>query len=86
MRIIYIRQQDYWVFPVSVVGALLIEVFLYAGVFWMRAISGILGFSIVYFVYFVIRKNYDRRKATHYALSVLTAASLTALGLYLLTN
>lgn len=86
MRIIYIRQQDYWIFPLSVFAALMIDTFLYAGVFWIRAASALLGFSIMFFTYYVIKKNYDARRAQHYVVTMLMASALTTLGVYYLTK
>lgn len=86
MRIIYIRQQDYWIFPLSVFAAIMIETFLYAGVFWIRAVCALLGFPLVIFIYYVIKKNYDQKKAWHYVASMLVASVLTTLGLYYLTK
>lgn len=86
MRIIFIRQQDYWIFPLSVVGALLVSVFLYAGVTWIRLVSGLLGIGILYFIYSIIRKNYSYQHAIRYLAITLVSIVLAVLGLYYLTN
>lgn len=86
MRIIFIRQQDYWIFPLSVIGALLVSVFLYAGVTWIRLISGPLGIGILYFIYYIIRKNYSYQLAVRYLAITLVSIVVAVLGLYYLTN
>lgn len=86
MRIIYIRQQDYWVFPISVIAAVLLVVFLYAGVWYIRVLSALGGFGITFFIYYIIKKNYTIGKARHYVFMVLLSSILTAWGVYALTN
>lgn len=86
MRIIFIRRQDYWIFPLSIISAVMVETFLYAGVFWIRALSGIIGFSLLFFIYSIIKKNYSQKLAVRYFLIMLVAIIATVAALYALTN
>lgn len=86
MKIIFVRQEDYWVFPLSFFGVLFTTIFLYAGVMWMRLLAGLAGFSILYFMLYIIRKNYGRKYGARYMLICLLSAILLALGIHLLTN
>lgn len=86
MKIIFVRQEDYWIFPLSFFGVLFTAIFLYAGVMWMRLTAGLVGFSILYFMLYIIRKNYSRRLAARYLLICLVSAILLALFVHFLTN
>lgn len=86
MKIIFVRKEDYWVFPLSVVGVAGIILMLYAGVMQIRLIGGALGFSILYFMLYIIRKNYGRRLAARYLLINLTTAIIISLVIFILTN
>lgn len=86
MRIVFVRQEDYWIFPLSFFGVLFTTIFLYAGVMWMRLMAGLVGLSILYFMLYIIRKNYSKQLAARYLLICLSSAILLALGIHLLTN
>lgn len=86
MRIIYIRQQDYWIFPLCVISVLLMSMCLYAGVLALRVSSGAIGVSILLFLRYIIGKNYSKRRANHFLVTMVVTAALLTLGAYLLTN
>ena len=86
MRIIFIRKEDYWIFPLSVIGVLGVVLLLYAGAWVIRLFCGLIGFSTLYFMLYIIRKNYSRRLAARYLFICLSSAILASAGFYFLTN
>lgn len=86
MKIVFVRKEDYWIFPLSFVGVVFSTVFLYAGVFSFKLISAFIGFSIIYFGAYIINKNYSRDYAARYIVICAASAAILALISYLLTR
>lgn len=86
MKPLFIRREDYWIYPLSILGVLMVGSMLYAGAIQLRLLTGLAGFSIFYFMVYIIRKNYSKRLAALYLLGHLIAAILLALAAYYLTN
>jgi hypothetical protein len=86
MKIIFVRQEDYWIFPLSFFGVVFTTVFLYAGAMKLRLVSGLIGLSIFYFMMYIIRKNYTKHLAHRYILICLVVSVVTAFSVHLLTN
>ena len=86
MKIVFVRKEDYWIFPLSFVGVLLTSVFLYAGDTGVKLFSGLIGLSLLYFAANLIKKNYSRSYSNKYIVICLLSVVITAGTLYLLTN
>lgn len=86
MKTTFVRAEDYWVFPISFFGVLFAMTALYAGVFWIRFLTGLAGLGILGLTAFIIRKNYSSSLAARYMIICLLLAALAALGAYALTN
>lgn len=86
MKALFIRQEDYWIYPLSITGVVLVAAMLYAGAIQLRLLTGLLGFCIFYFMVYIVRKNYSKRLAALYLLGHLLAAVALALAAYYLTN
>lgn len=86
MKALFIRREDYWIYPLSTLGMLLVASMLYAGAIQLRLLTGLAGFSILYFMTYIIRKNYSKRLAALYLLGHLLASIAFALAAYYLTN
>lgn len=86
MKLSFIRQEDYWIYPLSVIGVVFTGFMLYAGAFRLRLVTGLVGFSIFFFLTYIIRKNYSKQRAAGYLLAYLIASIIFALVAYFLTN
>lgn len=86
MKIIFVRQEDYWIFPLSFFGVFFTGTFFYAGSGPLKWACGLAGFSTLYFGTYIIRKNYSRRLSARYLFICLLTAILGAIGFYYLTR
>jgi len=86
MKALFIRREDYWIYALSWIGVVFVATMLYAGAMQLRLIGGLIGFSVFYFMVYIVRKNYNNRLAALYLLGHLAAAIVLALIAYYLTN
>ncbi len=85
-KLFFIRQEDYWLYFVSFWAVFFTSAFLYIGVTSLRLLTGLFGFIGMYFMLYIIRKNYSKQLAAYHLLMCLVWSVLLAYGLYLLTK
>jgi len=82
----YIKEEDYWVFPLTFLNIIFIALFFYAGVLVFRVPAMILGGIGSKIVFDKIERSYSLKRAWfHWIVSILLSA-LIALGFYFITN
>jgi len=82
----YVKEEDYWVFPLSFLNVLLLAVAFYASVIVFRAPTLILGVLGNLLVYKKLERSYSRGRALfHLCLSVSLSIGL-AVWFYFITN
>lgn len=85
-KAISLREEDYWLIPVSFLAIVFITICLYAGAMQIRLTAGLLGFAGLFFTTYIVRRGYNKRRANVHMLFCLVLAVLLALAAYLLTN
>lgn len=86
IKITYLREEDYWLIPLSGFAALLIGMCFYAGVLQLRLLLGLAGFSALYFTTYIIRRGYNKSHANAHVAVIMSASVMIGFGVYLLTN
>lgn len=86
IKLTYLREEDYWLIPISMFAVLFTTIALYAGVNQLRFIGIILGIPGLIFTTSIIRRGYDKKRAEWHLFICLGSAILLALGAHLLTN
>lgn len=86
IKLTFIREEDYWLIPISIFSAIFLGVFLWAGAMQIRLIAGLLGFSGLLFTTHIIRRGYSKRRSNIHLLIVLVFGIGLGFGGYLLTN
>lgn len=86
IKLTFLREEDYWLIPVSMFAVLFMTLALYAGVNQLRIIGVVLGVPGLLFTTSVIRRGYDQTRAAWHLFICLGSAILLALGVHILTN
>lgn len=86
IKLIKLREEDYWLYFVFAFSIIFLAFFMYAGVFWIRTVSAILGFGGLLFIAYILRRHYTQQAAIAHTIVCLIASSILALGAYFLTN
>lgn len=86
MKRVLVRREDYWVYPLTGLSLLSLTLFLYAGAGNIKLMSGLIGMSILYFLTYILRKNYSRQFSSGYLLACLIITAILASVAYMLTK
>jgi hypothetical protein len=86
IKLTFLREEDYWLLPVSIFAILFMTLALYAGVNQLRIIGVVLGIPGLVFTTSIIRRGYDQTHAAWHLFICLSSSILLALGIHLLTN
>ena len=81
-----LREEDYWLLPVSILTEIFIAAALYASVLMFRLPVVILSAVGLWFTTIKVRKGYGGRHARYHLVVVLTLGALFFTVLFLLTN
>lgn len=85
-KLLFIRREDYWIYFLGSIGIFLAACAMYAGVMYLRILTGLPAFAILYFLTYIIRKNYSRPQSIFFLVWNLLLAILLAMAAYYLTN
>lgn len=86
IKLTFIREEDYWLFPISGLSAVFLGILLWAGTVQIRLVAGLLGFSGLLFTTYIIRRGYSKRRSNIHLLIVLLFSVGLGFGGFLLTN
>jgi uncharacterized PurR-regulated membrane protein YhhQ (DUF165 family) len=86
MKIVYLRREDYWIYPLSGLGIVFLSLFLYMGSSSLKLMLGVIGITNLYFITYIINKNYTKRHATQFVFVCGVCIVVLSVLAYLLTK
>ncbi len=81
-----LRETDYWLMPISIIGTILIASTLFAGALSLQIYSLIPGLLVLLFGFYIIKKHYSLRAGIKYFILFMIVSLLLAWVAYVLTN
>ncbi len=82
----HIREEDYWIFPISFFNVLFVTLALYASVLLFRGPAVVLAFLGIWFTSNKIRHDYSDARARFHIATTIIMAIILALSIHFLTN
>jgi hypothetical protein len=86
IKLTYLREEDYWLFPVSIFSILGIVGMIYASVLMFRLPAALVGLGLLWFSANEIKKGYSKQRAWMHIGICLGISIVLFLGFYSLTN
>ena len=86
IKLTYLREEDYWLFPVSIFAILGIMAMIYASVLMFRLPAAIVGLGLLWFTAAKIKSGYSTQRAWYHVGLCLVIAILLFLAFFSLTN
>jgi hypothetical protein len=86
IKLSYLRPEDYWIFPLSIISIAAIVFMVYASPFTFRLPAAIVGLGLLWFTAHEVKKGYDKNHAWLHVAICTVLSVLLFIGLFSLTN
>jgi hypothetical protein len=86
IKLTFLREEDYWIFPLSIISVVALAFMIYSSIFSQRLPAAVIGLGLLWFTTVKIKEGYSSKRAKlHFGLTLLCSGLFLLLA-YILTN